>query len=362
LAFVLAAVSDVLLSAHLSWDVSLALSLGACLVLPLRFRHPWPVLLVTFVALLTGYSIIAAMIAIMQVAYVRRDRREVAAAVGLVALAYTIPWPVSDLDTTSGTSLASYLIYGLLVGGGPAALGMLIRTREELALKIGQLKASQDEEKRLHAERALSEDRARLAREMHDLVSHKVMLISVQAGGLEASGQAVEETAATIRTLAGDTLQELRYMVGVLRGPAGSHVAVAPGTLLADIERLVADSGLSCRLHLDVADPLPCPEVQHAAYRIVQEALTNVAKHAPGAPTAVLVARTRDVIIVEVHNGPATEAVARRKASGGYGLVGLRERAAELGGTLHASPLGSGFAVRAELPSGVRDDALVSGH
>jgi signal transduction histidine kinase len=348
----IAAALDVLLVSHASWDLSFVASCVAVLALPLRRRLPRTVLVITAFGLLTGYALIAAMVAMMEVATARRARWEIAAAVALVAVAYVVPWPITNWDSERLNTIVSDLLYGLLLGGGPAALGMLVRTRQELDLRLHQLAASQETEKRLHAQQVLAEDRARLAREMHDLVSHKVMVISAQAGGLSvAAGDPVSRrTAETIQGLASDTLHELRAMVGMLRDPVASHVSVTPGTLLADIERLVSGSGVGARLHLDVPDTPPDEEIQHAAYRIVQEALTNVAKHAPGAPTSVLVARARDMILVEVRNGRATEPASPGAASGGYGLIGLRERAAELGGRLEAWPVAGGFAVRAELP------------
>lgn len=344
---VLVAALDVLLSVRPSWDVSFLLSAMACLALPLRRRLPWVVLLATVAGLLTGYSVIAAMIAVYELAAADRPRRELGGAVALVALAYVLPWPPTELPRERLHELALDLIYGVLVGGGPAALGLLVRTRQLLNERLADLARSQAEEKRLHAAQVLGRDRARLAREMHDLVSHQVMLISVHAGAMTVTSKddAAVKSAALIQELSGNTLRELRHMVGMLRD--SGDIAIAPGTLLADIRRLAEDSG--ARLHLDVGDEMPREAVQHAAYRIVQEALTNAAKHAPGAATTILVARKCDTIVVEVRNTAPGEPVTAAP-TGGYGLRGLRERAEELGGTLDAGPSGDGFTVRALLP------------
>ncbi|WP_329565963.1 sensor histidine kinase [Kitasatospora sp. NBC_01266] len=283
-------------------------------------------------------------------------------------------WVGQTLVLTQASGLA--MMQSALLGTAPVALGMLARTRRELTLRLEQLTLGQRREARLLAERVLATERARLAREMHDVVSHQVSLISVQAGGLQVSttDPTAERTARTIRELSVRTLQELRQMVGVLRAAGGASLPEqgdptgppqAPQPRLADLPRLVEDSGLVAGNGLVMdsalcgpgepgADGQAWPEaVQRAAYRTVQEALTNISKHAPGSQVRITVSERGGRLLVEVRNGPAPSRPDRTAPlpGGGHGLVGLRERAQLLGGQLTAEPTADrGFLVRAVLP------------
>ncbi|WP_413450584.1 histidine kinase [Georgenia phoenicis] len=204
------------------------------------------------------------------------------------------------------------------------------------------------------AERVLTQERARLAREMHDVVSHQVSLIAVQAGALSvtAPNDNVRTSAQTIRQLSTRTLDELRHMIGVLRRSDTTPTTISPQPRLADIPRLVHDSGHNVTLTLDVEDGQEWAEpTQRAAYRTVQEALTNVSKHAPGAPVTVTVKPSGDALHVIVSNGPPATPPTDLP-TGGHGLAGLRERASLLGGSLHAGPASAGgFRIDATLPN-----------
>ncbi|WUH93427.1 histidine kinase [Streptomyces sp. NBC_00433] len=201
----------------------------------------------------------------------------------------------------------------------------------------------------LAAEQAVVRERTRLARRMHDTVAHRLSLIAVQSGALEvtAEGPQARAAAGAVRELSRDALEELRRMVGLLRLSATSGRELAAGPELAGIPALVAAAGPRTHGELDgVADGTdddggaPPAEVQHAAYRIVQEALTNVRKHAPGARTRVLVRRADGDLLVEVRNGPGAQAPPCALPSGGHGLEGLRECAVQLGGDFAALPVG----------------------
>ncbi|GAA1966045.1 sensor histidine kinase [Kitasatospora viridis] len=332
----------------------------------LLLRTRWP--LVSMALALPGTFYTDSWIASGTALYsVAAQRRRPAAAVvcgAAFALADYFTWsesgPSSGIDPFSLTqSNGLAMMQSLLLGTAPVAVGWLARTRRELTVRLAELTRGQQREARLLAERVLATERARLAREMHDVVSHQVSLISVQAGGLQVSttDPAAERTARTIRELSVRTLQELRQMVGVLRaaGPAvpdGSPPPPQPR--LADLPRLIEDSGLCTEVELPPGGQEWPEPVQRAAYRTVQEALTNISKHAPGARVRVTVRDEGERLLVEVRNGPAPASVpAPGLPGGGHGLVGLRERAQLLGGTLTAGPtLDAGFTVRAELPAG----------
>ncbi len=192
---------------------------------------------------------------------------------------------------------------------------------------------------------------------MHDVVAHQVSLISLQAGAVQISTEdaRAREGARTIRELSVRTLDELRHMVGILRAAGADTEELTPQPRLSDLPRLIGVSALDVTFE-DACDPAAerSEAVERAAFRTVQEALTNVRKHAPGAKVWVRVDEDEAGLRVEVRNGPADAAVpAPELPGGGHGLVGLRERAQSLGGTLeaHTTPEG-GFVVQALFPAG----------
>ena len=218
------------------------------------------------------------------------------------------------------------------------ALGVLARTLER----------SRQEE----ARRAVAEERARLARELHDVVAHAVSMVVVQAEAGAAAGPAgrVEEAFDAIAGTGRTALAELRRLLGVLRSP-GEAGPREPQPGVAQLEPLVESvrrAGLPVEVRVEGPDrPLP-PGVDLSAYRIVQEALTNSVKHAGPARASVLLRYGERELELEVTDdgcGP------RAGAPSGHGLAGMRERTALLGGELDAGPApGGGFAVRARLP------------
>ncbi|AXI78649.1 sensor histidine kinase [Peterkaempfera bronchialis] len=348
-----------LLDAALVDDLSRSLQTGASILATLallaRNRWPVPVLLLTLPGTFLSYIWIAPMTAVYTVAARRRSTPVTVACASLFALVEFFHWPLADSWPISlDRSTALYAIECLMLAGGPAAMGLLVRTREELAVRLDELTRGHRREERLLADRVLATERARLAREMHDVVSHQVSLISIQAGALQVSAAdpATGDSARTIRELAVRTLDELRHMVGVLRAAGGSTQDLTPQPTLADLPRLIDGSGLDARSELEWGGRTWPEAVERAAYRTVQEALTNVRKHAPGAEVAVRVRAEGDLLRVEVRNGPPDGAADSPKLpGGGHGLVGLRERAQLLGGTLLVGPLpGGGFLVRAALP------------
>ncbi|WP_441251125.1 sensor histidine kinase [Kitasatospora sp. McL0602] len=355
----LSAVDAALVAKGAAWW-QLALSALAALALPLRRRRPVLVLLLVLPGTFFTYIWIAPIVAVYSVAAHRAQSRVTVLCATAFALAEFLHWPLSDHPLALDRDTALDAIQSVMLGAGPAALGLLSRTRHELASRLDELTRGRQRENRLLTEQVLATERARLAREMHDVVSHQVSLISVQAGALQVStpDPTAKDTARTIRELSVRTLEELRQMVGVLRA-AGLRpgVPLAPQPRLADLPRLVEDSGLTVRAELSPGDR-PWPEsVERAAYRTVQEALTNIGKHARGSAVDVRIAARGSRLLVEVRNGPpprpAGPAPAPELPGGGHGLVGLRERAQLLGGTFTAVPTpDGGFVVRAELPAG----------
>ena len=212
-----------------------------------------------------------------------------------------------------------------------------------------------ERERDLVAREAVVEERARIARELHDAIAHNVSMMVVQAGAerrvLDETTGSTKEVLVTIERIGRGALTEMRRLVGMLRSDGGDPLAPQPG--LDDLPSLVErvrEAGLPVELHVD-GDRRELPVgIELSAYRIVQEALTNALKHAGQARASVHVRYGRDSLELEiVDDGPGAQAPV---VSGGHGLVGMRERVALYGGRLDAGrrPTG-GFAVRVLLPT-----------
>jgi signal transduction histidine kinase len=278
----------------------------------------------------------------------RRVERERALLAGAVGVLLGIVLIAAD----KGPISASGIIFLAVVSVAPFAAGMAVRIREleseQHADRAERLEHEQGERERA----AVAEERARIARELHDMIGHAVSVITVQAGAArlmidndpeKARGplQAIEDTGH-------ETLAEMRRLIGILRDMGEPGLAPQPG--LDQLDRLVQgvrDSGLPVELRRegDAATPLP-PNVDLAAYRIVQEALTNALKHGGRGVTIVTVQFALHSVALEV-NSPAGASV----KGNGHGLVGMRERVTQCGGELQVGETAAGgYAVRAVLP------------
>jgi len=274
--------------------------------------------------------------------------RGLAAAVGAIVL--TRIWAGPEIDDFLG-GLASTAAAILL----PGAIGAYVRSRAELMAALTERAERAEAERELLAREAIAGERTRIAREMHDAVGHRVSLMVLQAGAIEMAASdrdRVEQLACQVQAAGRTALDELRQAVGVLRsGEDDDGAPLSPQPGLEDLQRLV-DECRSAGMDVEFSCP-PVdvdPVVSRAAYRIVQEALTNAGKHAPGARVTVTVAGADDDLTIRVVNGPPTEP-ALAAAGGGYGLVGLQERVRTLDGRLRAEPrLDGGFLVEAVLP------------
>jgi signal transduction histidine kinase len=227
-------------------------------------------------------------------------------------------------------------------------IGRRLRIRAERAAQLERQQAAE-------ARRAIAEERTRIARELHDVVAHRVSLMTVQAGAAKTVAAADPESASQamheVEKAGRQALDELRHLLGVLR-PEAEVAALGPQPGLADVPRLVEQfraAGLDVSLAMEGAQiDLPA-RVDLSAYRIAQEALTNVLKHAgPSARTEVRLSTDNHHVAIEVlDNGRGGTIL----PGSGHGIVGMRERALLLGGSLHVGPRpGGGFQVVARLP------------
>ena len=259
------------------------------------------------------------------------------------------------------TGPLSVVLFVMPLALGASGWGMFIRARRQLLLSLREraLRAEADQE--LHEEQARVAERTRIAREMHDVLAHRISLLALHAGGLEMRPNLppdqVRETATLLRATARQALEELRTVIGVLREATGHEPAPAtPQPTLRDISRLVeetraAGADIDFEMQVERIDDLPA-SLGRDAYRIVQEALTNVGKHARGSAARVRITGGPDAgLRVSVRNRQPLPAYASATLPGaGAGLLGLRERVALAGGTLVLGPDGAGdFVVEAEL-------------
>jgi len=311
--------------------VPVAVAIGAAALV----RRERPEFLVG--AALAGWVLAAAYPAVLLAQYSLGahgpSRRRIAAGTVLVTVAVGAPFHQKGLDALLPVTGAICVL--------PTAVGLWVRDRARRADRA-RLRA---------AERARAEERARIAHDMHDVVTHRVSLMVLHATALEVSDPAEHGVLARrIGAIGREALDELRTLVGVLHDDAAPRV---PQPSLADVPRLLADAataGNPVTLRREGPErPLPAL-VEQAAYRLVQEALTNLRKHAHGAPGTVLIRHDAGTLTVTVTNAGTSRAPL--PAGGGHGLVGLRERVRLLGGTLRAGPGGDGFEVSATLPVG----------
>jgi signal transduction histidine kinase len=263
------------------------------------------------------------------------------------------------VQLTPGRFQAPTVVSNGLVIGAAWLLGHFVGVRRAYTTRLEQT-AELERTRAELARRAVAEERLRLARELHDVVAHSISVIAVQSGvGAHVASTQPEEAAkalAAIEATSRAALTELRRLLGVLRQDSEPQGALAPVPGLADLEGLLAEvakTGLAVRLRVE-GTPSPLPAgVDLSAYRIVQEALTNVVKHAGPARAQVVVGYRDQEVTVEVTDDGrgVTAPTSNGRARVGHGLIGMRERVQVFGGDLEVGPRpGGGFRVAARLP------------
>lgn len=321
-------------------------------------RRRWPMGLaiamipVSFVSDTAGG---AAMVALFTAAVHRPFRYVAWIAAGNLAIIPFFYWLRPDPDLPYLAVVALVTLFILLV----TSLGMFVRSKRHLMLSLRDRARRAETEAGLRAERAQRLAREAIAREMHDVLAHRLTLLSVHAGALEfrpdAPREEITRAAGVIRESAHEALQDLREIIGVLRAADGDEAGGRPQPTLAALDALVSESrqaGMKVILDNHVGDPAAVPaSVGRTAYRIAQEGLTNARKHAPGAEVTVRVAGAPgDGLDITVHN-PAPGTEVPHVPGSGQGLIGLTERATLAGGRLrHRATGDGGFEVRAWLP------------
>jgi signal transduction histidine kinase len=340
----------------------LVLGIVACLALWQRRRHPVGVAaLAVTVASFSAMAGGAAPVAVFTAA--GRASPRALAAIASMSAASIVIFP---LLYPSVGNFGDQVIFGLLVLVVAIGWGLFTGARRELVSSLRERAERLESEQRLRVEQAREAERRRIAREMHDVLAHRLSLLSVHAGALEfrpdASPEEVAEAAGVIRATAQTALQELRDVIGVLRDEAEEGALQPPQPTLAQVPALIDESraaGMHIRWSMDAPTGEEMPTaLGRTAYRVVQEGLTNARKHAPAAAVEVAIsANDRSSLVVEVVSRravgvPATEPRDAASLPGsGAGLVGLAERVSLAGGELEHGPDENGdFVLRASLP------------
>jgi signal transduction histidine kinase len=316
---------------------------GALAALALWWRRRWPVGVGVFVLALNTFSTSAAFagaIALFTIAVHRRAA--VAFAFGALSIAIT-PVLLAVQPDNPESPFWVEMVIGVLATGAVIAWGMFVRARRQLLLSLRDRAERAESEQQLRVEQARQGERARIAREMHDVLAHRISLLSLHAGALEfrpdAPADEVARAAGVIRASAHDALEDLRTVIGVLREGADGADPERPQPTLADLPALIDESraaGMQVRFEgrVEGLEAVPAATGRNA-YRIVQEGLTNARKHAQGAAVEVKTAGAPGIgLTIEIRNRLPVGVGATAIPGTGTGIVGLAERASLAGGRL----------------------------
>ncbi len=334
------------------------LVLGGLCCLGVWLRRRWPVGLAVVAGVVGVYSTSVAGVALVALFTVAVHRRF--AVVARIVAGYAL-LPFLTLLVRPDVPVANWseIVLGVVFAFAVLAWGMFVRARRQsLRERAGRVEAEQE----LRVAEARQGERNRIAREMHDVLAHRLSLLSLHAGALElrpdAPPEEVARAAGVVRASAYQALEDLREVIGVLRAGVdrSDETPERPQPTLADLPDLVDQSqraGMRVRLdcQTDALAAVPAG-VGRSAYRIVQEGLTNARKHAPDGEVAVTVRATPgDGVTVEIRNPYPAETSPVSIPGAGIGLIGLTERAALAGGRLEHGPTPTGdFRLRAWLP------------
>jgi signal transduction histidine kinase len=356
-AFLLALASHAYLKDNTSLNRAMVLLVSGITVVPLALLPRYPLMawrIAWVVALVTGFTVtvkdntpwpwhpvqlILLMVSLAAVGL--RHRREV------------LVWAWVSMIVLVATFVNSNNTPGMLVAGSAILLiADQVRRRREAQSKLA---AETERTEVEQARRAILEERTRIARELHDVVAHHMSLIAVRAETapyrLDGVPPAVEEEFSAIAGTSREALAEMRRLLGVLRSESAPPVQPQPDLAdLAELVRAAREAGVDVHLRMDERLFVP-PGVGLTAYRIVQEALSNARRHAAGASVDISLDVLGELLVVRVANGPGVAVDPRPDGEPPHGLVGMRERAETLGGTLECGRTwDGGFAVQATLP------------
>ncbi len=350
-----------------STPVAAYLLVAVC-ILPLVFRRRRPLAVLAFVACstalyqLSGFPASLAILGMLGALYTAGT---------LVDRPRFALWAAASAGLVVGTSVPQWgsalfwpdLMRTFAILAVAAAIGDATRNRRAYVAEVEERAAEAERTREEETRRRVDEERLRIARELHDITAHSLSIVAVQSGAalhvLDTDPEAARGALVAIRSTSRDALNELRAILGVLRGsgeaPEGAPLAPTPGlSHVSDLAAPLRDAGLKVEIEAPgIGEPLPA-FVEASAYRIVQEALTNVLRHAGSASVRVTLRREESALAIEVVDDGAGSTPSAT-ASEGHGIAGMRERALALGGTLEAGPVsGGGWRVSAVLPLSAR--------
>ena len=318
--------------------------------LPLLLRHRYPAV--------ASLTVVGSMAVQSQVA---QPATESTVALGAVLAAFWVAGTIPDRTRALAVLFVGTLLVGVVIAADPEPFEdgdvVFVAIVAGAPFLAGTTLGNRERRAAEERDEALSDERARIARELHDVVGHAISVMTVQAGAarllLDERPDEARSALLAAEASGRQAIGDLHRMLGVLR-EGDADAEFAPQPRLADLDHLldrVRRSGLAVALAVEGEPREIAPGVELAAYRIVQEALTNVIKHAEGAPARVRLRYAADAIEVDVVNERGRRSANHHGA--GHGLVGMRERAALYGGELDAAALPEGgFAVHARLPVG----------
>lgn len=347
-------------AAHVGTPLVLVVATLSGAAAGLARRRPWPL----FVMAAVGWAWLAMwplpLLASYHAGTLARSRGRcigyIAGAVVVMGVGVLVAVDVGGPRAVTTATPGNVVTMALLLIVLPFVAGLWLDARQVAVEAVRDRAERRRREQEARVEQIRAQERTRIAREMHDVVAHKISLLVLHAGAMEVSAtdSGTVESAALLRSIGREALVDLRQTLGVLRSAHhAADAALAPQPALEDLDRLLGQSrsaGLSVTRH-DVGDVRRLPStVERAAYRVVQEALTNVHKHAGRVPAHVTLRFTPDQLDVTVVNS-APGSRAEPMPGSGSGLVGLRERVELLGGTLQAHRRANGeFEVHARIP------------
>jgi signal transduction histidine kinase len=335
-------------------------AVGVSMLIAMNFRRRWPVPVATFGALaglVSASSAGAGMIAFISMSTRRRWSEMLPVAAIAVVAGQT--FYMIEPEQADQSPWYVNLLFSVFFAGIAIAIGMYIGARRELVATLQDRADRAEREQVLRVAQAQTQERTRIAREMHDVLAHRMSLVAMHAGALayrdDLTAEQTRDTAEIIQTNSHRALADLREILGLLRD-ADEDAPNRPQPTLADVDALVADeraAGARITVKNDLATFAGVPEsIGRTAYRVIQEGLTNARKHAPNTQVDVIIGGAPgEGLIVEVRNRLPVGDPALSRVPSGFGLVGLSERAAIAHGRIEYGRTPEGdFMVRAWLP------------
>jgi signal transduction histidine kinase len=341
-----------------SWLIWADAVVGGLAAVALWWRRRWPVPL-TLALLAVGIVAMTAAVSTLILLFTVAVHRRFTIAAAVVALSLATNAVFSLVRPERGTSFTESMVWSVVIVVIVLLCGMVVRARRQLVVSLRDRAERAEAEQQLRVAQARALERTRIAREMHDVLAHRISLLSLHAGALEihpdAAPAEVAGAAGVIRASAHQALQDLREVIGVLREErAADGAPERPQPTLRQLEALADESrSAGVKVRLDV--PIEAAEVPdgtgRAAYRIVQEGLTNARKHAPGALVTVQVGGSAgNGLTIDVRNPWPVAGGAVAIPGAGTGLIGLAERATLAGGRLTHGRSADEFVLTAWLP------------